>query len=197
MNKRKYVGTAAFYICAWLTYFIMSWFIVSRNDDFVFKAGIERYGSFAGWVDFFAHSWGGRVIPQGILVLLLQTSEFWFHFINASMWIVLLIYICRVFDYEGAWDRKAEFLVLSFSIFTFIPESVLAGSVFWKCANVLYLWGIAGMLVTIYPFVCIADGSRYKRHDFALAFIACIYTSSFEQGAIFMSAAVVVLLVYD
>lgn len=197
MNRKKYISMVAFYICVWLVYFIMSLFIVSRNDDFIFKAGIERYGSFAGWVNFFSNNWGGRVIPQGILVLLLQRSEFWFHFINASMWIVLLIYICRVFDYERTWNRKAELLILSFSIFTFIPGSVLAGSVFWKCANVLYLWGIAGMLVTIYPFVCIANGNSYKRHDFALAFIACVYTSSFEQGAVFMSAAVVVLLTYD
>lgn len=197
MNKKKYAGTVAFYTCAWFVYFAMSWFIVSRNDDFVFKAGIERYGSFIGWVNFFSHNWGGRIIPQGILVLLLQTSEIWFHLLNASMWFILLLYICRVFDYEGMWNRKAEFLVLSFSIFAFIPVSVLAGSVFWKCANVLYLWGTAGMLVAIYPFVCIAKGNRYKRCDLVLAFIACIYTSSFEQGAIFMAAGIIVLLLYD
>lgn len=37
MNKKKYAGTVAFYTCAWFVYFAMSWFIVSRNDDFVFK----------------------------------------------------------------------------------------------------------------------------------------------------------------
>ena len=56
MNKKKYAGTVAFYACAWFAYFAMSWFIVSRNDDFVFKAGIERYGSFIGWVNFFSHN---------------------------------------------------------------------------------------------------------------------------------------------
>ena len=44
MNKKKYAGTVAFYACAWFAYFAMSWFIVSRNDDFVFKAGIESMG---------------------------------------------------------------------------------------------------------------------------------------------------------
>jgi|GEM_PF-1012067 len=196
MSKKKYASTIFFYICAWLAYFAMSWFIVSRDDDLVFKAGIERYGSFLGWVKFFSHNWGGRIIPQGILVLLLQVPEIWFHVINASMWLILLIYICRVFDFNRAWNRKAELLVLSFSIFAFIPANVLSGTAFWKCAAVLYLWGAAGTLATFYPFSCVMYGKRYSRFDIVFAFLACIYTSSFEQGAALMTAGAVVLLVY-
>lgn len=114
MNKKKYAGTVAFYTCAWFVYFAMSWFIVSRNDDFVFKAGIERYGSFIGWVNFFSHNWGGRIIPQGILVLLLQTSEIWFHLLNASMWFILLLYICRVLTMKECGIGKPSFLYCHF-----------------------------------------------------------------------------------
>lgn len=196
-NRRKCIVNVIFYVLVWLSYFSMSWFIDSRGDDFVFKAGIERYGTFMGWVKFFSHNWGGRVIPQGVLVCLLQVPEIWFHIFNASAWLLLIVYIGRVFDFAGVWNRKVEILLLSFSVFIVIPYGVLNGAVFWKCANVLYLWGTAGTLVVLYPFVCNINGKHYKKFDIILALIACVYTSSFEQAAVFMSAAAMVLFISD
>ena len=68
MNKKKYLSTASFYLCAWLAYFALSYFIVSRSDDLVFRDGINRYGTFTGWIDFFSHNWGGDGLSR---------REFW------------------------------------------------------------------------------------------------------------------------
>jgi len=81
------------YAIVYLAFLILSCYMANYGDDFVFKAGIERYGSFFGWVNFFARMWGGRIVPQGILVLLLQLPEIVFHLFDAFAWVLLLIYI--------------------------------------------------------------------------------------------------------
>lgn len=196
INKKLYIKDILFYLFVWIAYLFLSCFAYSRGDDFVFGAGIERYGSFIGWVKFFSTNWGGRIIPQGLLVILLQLPEIVFHLFDATMWVLLIKYVCKVFDYKGAFDRKIEFACFSVFVFLTIPAGVLNGTVFWKCANVLYLWGTAGALVMFYPFICVINEREYKKFDVVAAFVACIYTSSFEQAAVFMSAAAVVFLGY-
>ena len=188
--------TISFYVVLWVAFYLLSTFIANYEDDLVFKAGIERYGSFAGWVDFFSHNWGGRVIPQGFLVILLQLPDIFFNAINSSAWVILLRYVCKVFDFSKTFDRKVEIILVLLLIFTIIPSAVLSTAVFWKCAAVLYLWGTACALIVLYPFVCAINNRSFRRTDIIFAILACVYNSSFEQGAVFMSGAIVVLLAY-
>lgn len=189
--------TLAFYTLLYICFFLMSSVIVNKNDDFVFMKGIEQFGSFTGWASFFVNNWGGRIIPQGILVLLLQLPGFVFTAVDAAMWVILLIYACRICDFGKRFDHRIETVLLAIGIFTLIPAAVLTGAVFWKCANIKYLWGTAGILVAIYPLVCQARNSSYTRKDLILAWIACIYTASFEQGAAFMSGALILLFLFN
>ena len=194
MKKKTFGKNVIFVSITWLAFFFVSLFVVNRNDDFVFEAGIERYGSLWGWIKFFSNNWGGRVIPQGILVILLQLPDAFFNIINASMWVVLVVYICRVFDPLGVWNREFEIFAVSFLIFTVIPYAVLNEAVFWRCAIVLYHWGTACALIVFYPFICVMNGKKYNKYDIIASFLACIYASSFEQIAVFMSAACIIYL---
>lgn len=196
MNNKK-AQTVSFYVVLWVSFYLLSTFIANYEDDLVFKAGIERYGSFAGWVDFFSNNWGGRVIPQGFLVILLQLPDIFFNAINASAWVVLLMYICKVFDSYEILNREVEIILVSLLVFTIIPFAVLSNAVFWKCAAVLYLWGTACTLVVLCPFVCAINNKPFKKTDAFFAFLACVYNSSFEQGAVFMSGAIFVLMTYS
>lgn len=195
LRNNKTIYCLLSFCLLYLVFFCLSLYVVNRNDDFGFKDAINRYGSIWGWCRFFFNNWGGRIIPQGLLVLLLQLPEIVFHILDAAMWLVMLIYIHKVFDVNNRINIYLSCIVSAIMIFAIIPVSVLSGAFFWKCANVLYLWGMATILVAIYPIVRIINDKSYKKRDIVFAFLAVIYCSGFEQSALFMSAALVVLTV--
>lgn len=183
LNKNK---NLLFYALVWLTFLILSYKMVSQADDLVFAEGITRYDGIAGWAKFFYANWGGRIIPQGILVLILQLPEIVFHLIDAFMWVIFLGYANKIYNFELKKNRNLVMILMAVLIFTIVPSSIITGTLFWKCANVLYLWGTALSFVALYPLVCIWLGEEYKKRDIILAVLAAIYASSFEQIAVFM-----------
>lgn len=194
LNKsisKKFITLCAFFIIT----FCISYYIDSYLDDFVFEAAIQRYGGFIKWIKFFSENWGGRVIPQGLLVIILQFPNIIFTVINAIMWIVFLYYIVRLYCDKIPVEKKYIMFFFLVSVLVLIPHEVLAGAVFWKCANVLYLWGTAFAFMMLYPLVCEIRNSKYSKADIILAFIGGIYASSFEQIAAFMCVAAVVLII--
>lgn len=195
-SNRKFVKKYITYCIFFAATFCLSYYIDSLGDDFVFADGINKYGSFIGWLKFFSQNWGGRVIPQGILVLILQTPDILFIVINAFMWIVLLLYIVRI--YSSRIPIKREYLMGIFlvSIFILIPSYVLKFAVFWKCANVLYLWGTAFSFIALYPIICEINNISYSKSDIVYAFLAGVYASSFEQIAAFLCVASIILVFY-
>ena len=136
-----------FFLGLYIVYFLLSTCIHNVGDDLVFQKGIEQYGSLHGWIIFFSNNWSGRIIPQGILVALLQFPESIFHMINALMWVLLFTYVVKVYDIHRNFDMKKTIITISILTFSVIPKSVLSQATFWKCANVLYLWGSAMMLI--------------------------------------------------
>lgn len=191
-KAKKIIGYTALYTA----FFIVSCYMVSRDDDLVFQAGIKRYGSFSGWVEWFSHNWGGRIIPQGILVLLLQLPPIVFHFFDAMAWVVLLIYIKKVFDADDHFSKAVVYILTVVLIFVLIPDGILNAAVFWKCANVLYLWGSAALLVGIYPVVQFMREGTIRLSDYILSVIGIVYASSFEQAGVLMCGVLFVFVFF-
>ena len=183
------------YILIWVSFLLLGSKIVSQGDDLVFADGIHKYGSLGGWVAFFFKNWGGRIVPQGFLILLLQLPEIVFHIVDASMWFVLLLYADKLFNEESNIKRPAFMILFAVLIFTMIPTSCIVGTAFWKCANVLYVWGTALAFVAIYPLTCLWRNREIKAVDVIVAIPAGIYASSFEQIAVIMSLILIALLV--
>lgn len=192
-GARKYLKThfksICFYLVLLFLFFELSRYSYTKADDLVFQNAISRYGSFKNWVIFFGTHWGGRIIPQGILVLLLQTKEKLFHVFEALIWLILLRYVSKNYDPDGHINRKIAILLMAGATLCLIPMSVLSDSIFWKCANVLYLWGTSMTMAALYPMVQMERGRTYHTRDFVFAVPAAIYVSSFEQGAAFLCGA--------
>lgn len=105
----------------------------------------------------------------------------------------LLYYVKRDYD---AQDQMAEILlycIVFAAIFTLIPGEVLSESIFWKCANVLYLWGGAGILAAIYPVLRRLNHENVPLRYIIIAVIAIGYTAGFEQAAAVMCGMLVPL----
>ena len=177
-----------------LFFFFQSLYISNRADDFVFQQALVRYGSFGEWMKYFSGNWSGRIIPQGLLVLLLQLPDIVFQTINALMWGLLLAYIWKIYDYRNSFNTDVALPVSGLVILSIIPAAVLQGAVFWKCANVSYLWGTALSLVAVYPFVISLHGDKESKNDFVYALLASTYACSFEQIAVYMSTAMFIFL---
>lgn len=170
---------------------IFDFCLIDKMDDSNFRDGIANFGNIFAWMKFWAENWSGRVIPQGILVLLMQIPDFGFHLCNAGMWMILLFYTWKILDCRGTVDWKIAMPLLFFGVFALIPVKVLDDSVFWKSANVTYLWGMATLMVAIYPHVALLRGEKYQRRDYVIAVLACLYASGAEQCGALMSGIMI------
>ena len=195
--KKDSAKKVIWYFALYAMFFLLSCYMVSRADDLVFKAGIERYGGFSGWVKWFSNNWGGRIVPQGLLVILLQFPPVVFNLFNAFAWVLLVIYIKKVFDADGVFRAGFIYGLIPALIFILIPTGVLTGTVFWKCANVLYLWGSAALLAAVYPLVKFIYGQKITVLDYVFSFAGAVYASSFEQAGVFMCGVLFLLLLYS
>ncbi len=169
--------------------------LVSRGDDLYLETGIEECGSLFGWMRFWAESWSGRILPQGILVWLMQFPPIVFHLVNAGVWLLLLWGTLRCLDRDAVLERGWGMVLVLGGIFLLIPSSVLDDSVYWKCANVSYLWGTAAMMTAICPLVLRLEGRVCSAAGKAAAVIACIYAAGFEQSGALMSGLMVCFLI--
>ncbi len=167
-------------------------------DDFVFRDGPARYGGFAGWLVFYAKNWSGRLIPHAILVGLLQLPNAVFVVANSLMLALLPDMLTRcLFPEKYCGDYRLKFALFLALIFI-IPGEVLLDAVFWKCASVLYLWGMVAALFAIRPFILIYRAERPVRaREFVLAVVGGIYVSGFEQLAAFLTVFMVAMTLWN
>lgn len=187
---------------AWYVLLVMFDFcLIEKMDDSNFRDGIGNFGSIFAWMKFWGESWSGRVIPQGTLVLLLQLPDVWFHLCNAGMWMALLVYTWRILGGFRVIDWKIGIPMSFLAVFVLIPAKVLDDSIFWKSANVVYLWGMAAVMAAIYPHATLLKNRKVRRSDYIIAAIACLYASGAEQCGALMSGIMVctalVLLLRD
>lgn len=169
--------------------------LLDKMDDSNLRDGIANFGNIFEWIKFWADNWSGRVIPQGILVLLMQIPDLGFHLCNAGMWMMLLFYTWKDLDCFGTVDLKIGMPVLFFGVFALIPVTVLDDAIFWKSANVIYLWGTATLMAAIYPHVASLRDQEYQRRDYVIALFACLYASGAEQCGALMTGIMVCIVI--
>lgn len=195
LNSRK--GKVVSYLFLALFIFSLSYVTIqNKYDDFVFLKAIDDFGSFGKWLTFFAENWSGRLIPQGFMILILQCPEVVFHLINTVMWMVMLYYTAKDFDYYNVFDRRIVMIVVLASVYLLMPSGVIDGAISWKSANPLYLWGGALMLVALYPFICMFHEGEIRKRDICAALLSIVYVSGFEQAAVLMCGIMMVMMIY-
>lgn len=182
---------------AFAAFLLLDLFITSRKDDLVFQDALNRYGSLWRWATWFSTNWGGRTLPQGVLVVVLQMPGIVFHVLDALAWVVMLRYAQLDLDPERRLGDVAVFLGLPVALFTLVPVSVLSGTVFWKCANVLYLWGTASALVALKPVLDVWRGAEPSHADITVAFPCALYAAGFEQTGALVAGIMVLLVIYE
>lgn len=182
------------YIFVFIVAFLLSCYIITEMDDLILKDAINKYGSLIEWARFYGKNWGGRLLSQGLLVVLLQLPDIFFQIINAFMWTLLIAYIVKIFDYNHNMNKEFAFVLFFFMMVVLLPSNVLRWTVFWKSASVSYVWGTASALVTMLPIVKIYFNDVPSVGDWIFAFICCVYAANYEQIAVFMCVGIFGLL---
>ena len=199
MNKETMINKMGWIGCCILS-LIYNSTIRSMNDDFVFAQGIERFGGFWKWMHFYAMNWSGRLIPHGILVLLLQLPNVIFIVLNsimlfATIYLFILIFAPSSIRYPSIYGLLIICSLLFFKLFGLYDWFSFV--IHWKCASVLYLWSITGFFLAIYPLVLIFRGESVGRFRWIMAYIGGIYSSSFEQMAAFMMIFLIMMTAWN
>ncbi len=193
-NNSNLVKSFFTYSFIFIVTWLLSCYINTEMDDLILKDAINKYGNIIEWAKFYSNNWGGRVLSQGVLVLLLQLPDLFFQIINAAMWTLLVAYINKIFNYEKAIIKDCSPIIFFFMMLILIPSSVLRWTVFWKSASVSYLWGTSTALITLWPFVKLSHNNVPTRREWIFAFICCVYASNYEQIAAFLCGGMLVLL---
>ena len=141
MNKETMINKMGWIGCCILS-LIYNSTIRSMNDDFVFAQGIERFGGFWKWMYFYAMNWSGRLIPHGILVLLLQLPNVIFIVLNsimlfATIYLFILIFAPSSIRYPSIYGLLIICSLLFFKLFGLYDWFSFV--ILWKCASVLYI----------------------------------------------------------
>lgn len=182
------------YFVTFILFLLLSSYMESRNDDLIFQAGIEKYGSLHSWAKWFGWNWGGRIIPQGVLVVLLQLPSSVFHLINAGFLTLLTSMVSNIFGIKIRNHEGIGFMVISVMMITLIPMQIFHTTVFWKCASVLYIWGFATLFISLIPFLLAVYGETVTWYEYIISAAATLYTTSFEQtGALLLGCTIVCL----
>ena len=148
------------YLFVFAAFLFVSSYIQDRNDDLVFQESYAQAGSLIEWIRWFANNWGGRVIPQGLLAVLLQLPPIVFGLLNAAAATALAWLSRRIIDRDGRIPDGAYCFVFVLGLLFALPREILRGTVYWKCADVLYLWGFSTLFAALYPFVCLLRGKN-------------------------------------
>ena len=146
-------------VLTFVMYLIINMGIVNSGDDFVFMNAPVQFGSLAGFMKFYYSHWSGRVIPHTLLVILLNLPQPVFWILNA-LFMTLLVWALIRFCTADSRTRMENMqsvnvlTVLLAAAVIFLPrQAMLNGSVLWKCAAVLYIWGTLCAFCALYPFI--------------------------------------------
>ena len=171
----------------------------SMRDDFIFAQALERYGSLFGWARVYGTTWGGRIIPHGLLILLLQLPNIVFIVLNSGMIILSIYLFTSIFAPKEIRFPSVAGAVMTAALclLKITKQWEITTVILWKCASVLYLWSIAGFLLAIRPLVLSVRGENIKRSEWALAYLGGIYASSFEQMAAFLMVFMLLFTAYN
>lgn len=175
---------------------ILNLSLTDRMDDFSFNSIYLEKGNIIDFLKYYAHIWSGRLIPHGIMVLLFQLPEFVFQFLNAAFITALLwisVYFCNDGKKPVSSRERILFLLFSISVFAVLPSEMLSSTVFWKSANVLYVWGLVASMVAILPFYYAYRERRTGIGLKLLSLCGAVYASNFEQTAPVVIAFAVIL----
>ena len=181
-NKRT-LPAVTYFAITFVTMLILNSTVTSLDDDLIFARGIDDYGSIIGWAVWYGINWGGRLIPHGLLVLLLQLPNAVFIIINAAMYVALIVLFLQELT-TGIQNGKM-IPVVAVVVLLFIPNDVCQRAMFWKCASVLYLWGLVAVMLQIRPLLHTYRGEETSTAEYIFAYAGCIYVSGFEQLAAF------------
>lgn len=178
---------------AWLAFFALSMRIVEQGDDFVFGAAVQRYGGFFKWLVWFACNWGGRIVPQGLQVAVMQYPPVVFAALDASFKLLLAVYTHRVLGLKNLVSIGVFTIILALVVYLVVPMSLLSQASFWKSALVLYTWGLATMMIALDPLVREERGYPVGAGHLGLGMLSMIYTASFEQAGMLMCGIMLVI----
>ena len=119
----------------------------------------------------------GRVIPHGLVQLLLMLPKTCFNVLNAAVMALLGLLACRCFR-KNAWLLP----LLALSLWCCMPAF---GQVFlWLDGAVNYAWGLAVLLLFVLPYAeCWLDGRRpYSALETALRLVLAFAAGSWSEN---------------
>ncbi|MCR5294468.1 MAG: VanZ family protein [Lachnospiraceae bacterium] len=170
-----------------------------RFDDSFFAGMFSRFhGNVLSFAQEYWTIWSGRVVPHSIFVILLHLSPRLVNLVSAvvAAFLVRLMASICVPEKQDVHLRSFVTLLIFVFFYLFTPSDLLDVTVFWKTAEVLYIWAFFAMLIALLPFIRLGMGMRpLEGWRLAAAFFASIYAAGFEEsGAFFIGFGLLSLI---
>lgn len=171
-------------------FLMLSWNWPLYADDAVYQNALNAYGGIANWTKYYFDNWSGRLLPNILLIYLLNMPSICFSLINSAAIAIMILYFIKNFIItDNTMVKNVVALLLACALLTWIDDEMLKGTIFWRSAAVSYIWGLAGALLAIYPFAYHyydRNDDKLKVKDYILAILGVVYAANYEQSAVFM-----------
>lgn len=189
------------YIAIFLIGLYINMHITNSLDDKVFNVAIYDYGSLQNWIDVYYKSWSGRIVPHALFIILLGFPDIVYRVINTMAFTALIKVIIEVAKTDMRINKILEkcetiiALILMILIYFVSDKEMFNYALIWKCASVLYLWGLVCALVVILAVLKKYNGINVKKSLWCVVVPAAVYCCGFEQTAALVIAFVSFLFI--
>lgn len=178
------------FIAILLFFLLLCWNWPLYADDAVYKNALEENGNIVNWAKYYFNNWSGRILPNVVLIYLLNLPAICFNIINSIALTLLILYFMKDFIItESVLIKNIVALMIVYIMLVWVNDDLLKGTMFWKSAVVSYIWGLLGALLAIYPFTYHFYDMKFTKlgiKDYLFAFLGATYAANYEQSAVFM-----------
>lgn len=145
-----------------------------RSDDIVYINRLNSMGFLNSSIDHYKN-WSSRLIIEFFLMLLSKHFLLW-KLLNSTMMFLTVYILCKYIFQK----TKANFFLLVFSVFCFIPLTIM-GETGWLATTLNYHWPVTFGLVAFYPFYQTLNRKSINNAIYFCSVLVLIFAANQEQ----------------
>lgn len=170
--------------------------IVLLRINFVMGSDDERYSMALNNQDFGLLRINNRVLVNVTAVLVEYCGIGFWRICNLIVCVCMFLYWIKIVLVLTESEANPYINIIFCSILFVVPVNVLSSGMFWVTGSFSYLWGVAGCLMYLYPFLCKASGKPCGNASIVLAILGGIYAGNLEQTSVVQTCFAAVILVF-
>ncbi len=167
-------------------------------DDTTYKEVFHNFSTCLNWIQDFYQLWSGRITLTILIHIFTNLPIQVFKVANTLIFMIVIgLSYKSIVTLKDDWNKnlKNTLLIVLFCSIFFISVPVINSGCLWLAGAMNYFWPVAGMLISMFPFVSELKGKSI-RPQYYIIFILSNFLAGFAEqtGAILVAFGMITIL---